>query len=88
MHYNPANDPKVVNGIQEAYGFKVGEDVEYTNPQGVKFGPRRIIGFVPDPDPDFLPDNLVYINSDSPWYPVKVSQLKKYKMCECGGADG
>jgi len=77
MHYNPAKDPKVVNGIQESYGFKVGDIVEYTNPHGLKFGPHKIIGFVPDPDPNFLPDNVVYIDSDSPWYPVKASQLKK-----------
>jgi len=44
-HYNPANDPAVINGIQEAYGFCRGDMVEYTNEYGVKFGPRTIIGF-------------------------------------------
>jgi hypothetical protein len=27
-HYNPANDPEVINGIQEAYGFKIGDMTE------------------------------------------------------------
>ena len=76
-HYNPADDPDVINGIQEAYGFKIGDIVEYTNPNGVKFKPRIVIGFVQNPDPNFIPDNTVYINSDSPWYPVKPPNLIK-----------
>lgn len=76
-HYNPANDPKVINGIQEAYGLKVGDQVEYTNPYGLTFGPHKVVGFVQNPDPDFLPNNTVYINSDSPWYPVEPSCLRK-----------
>jgi hypothetical protein len=76
-HYNPATDLAVINGIQEAYGFKIGDKVEYTNPQGVKFGPHIVIGFVQNPDPDFLPDNTVYINKSSYWYPVKPSSLRK-----------
>jgi hypothetical protein len=77
MHYNPAIDSKVINGIQEAYGFKRGDIVEYTNPNGVKFAPHIVVGFVQNPSPDFLPENVVYINGDSPWYPVKPSKLKK-----------
>ena len=77
MHYNPADDPKVINGIQEAYGFKIGDVVEYTNPYGLVFSPYVVVGFVQNPDPDFLPENVVYINSESPWYPVKASALKK-----------
>lgn len=77
MHYNPANDPEVTNGIQEAYGFKIGDVVEYTNPYGLKFGPHVVIGFVQNPNPDCLPENVVYINSDSPWYPVEASSLRK-----------
>ena len=78
MHYNPADDPEITGGIQEAYGFKIGDIVEYTNPHGIKFGPRTVIGFVQNPDPDFLPDNVVYIDSDSPWYPVEACALRKY----------
>ncbi len=76
-HYNPVNDPAVINGIQEAYGFKVGDKVEYTNLNGVVIAPRTIVGFVQNPDPDFLPNNTVYINSDSPWYPVRPESLRK-----------
>ena len=75
--YNPAADPSVINGIQEAYGFKIGDLVEYTNPNGAVFAPHVVVGFVQDPDPTFLPENTVYINSDSPWYPVKPSSLRK-----------
>lgn len=67
----------VINGIQEAYGFKIGDIVEYTNPDGLTFGPHIVAGFVQKPDPDFLPDNTIYINSDSPWYPVVPSRLRK-----------
>lgn len=76
-HYNPAKDPKVINGIQEAYGFKIGDIVEYTNQFGVKLGPYIVVGFVQNPDPDFLPDRTVYINKDAPWFPVKPSELRK-----------
>jgi len=77
MHYSPANDPAIVNGIQEAYGFKVGDVVEFTNQEGLKFSPHRVVGFRANTDPDFLPDNVVYIDSSSPWYPVKPSSLQK-----------
>jgi hypothetical protein len=82
-HYNPAKDPDVINGIQEAYGFKRGDIVEYTNPQGVTFAPRIIVGFVQNPDPDFRPNATVYINSDSPWFPVDPASLRKIN----GGED-
>ena len=75
--YNPAVDPSVVNGIQEAYGFKIGDLVEYTNPSGMVFAPHVVVGFVQNPNPAFLPENTVYIDSDSPWYPVKPSSLRK-----------
>lgn len=76
-HYNPSDDAAVINGIQEAYGFKVGDIVEYTNPYGLTFVPHKVVGFVQDPNPDFLPDNTVYIDSDFPWYPVKPLSLRK-----------
>lgn len=80
--YNPAVDPSVINGIQEAYGFKIGDLVEYTNPYGNVFAPHIVVGFVQNPDPAFLPENTVYIDSDSPWYPVKPSSLRKIDACE------
>jgi hypothetical protein len=77
-HYNPANDPAVVNGIQEAYGFKIGDVVEYTNPNGAIFSPLIVVGFVNDPPKtNYKYTRMVYINSDSPWYPVEPSSLKK-----------
>lgn len=78
-HYNPANDPAVINGVQESYGFKIGDKVEYVNPHGVTFKPHIVVGFVQNPDPKFLPDNTVYINSGSPWYPVNPLSLRKIK---------
>jgi hypothetical protein len=80
-HYNPANDPAVTKGIQEAYGFKRGDIVEYTNPQGVIFGPHIVVGFVQNPDPDFRPNATVYIDFDAPWFSVEPSSLTK---CEEG----
>ena len=84
--YNPAADPSVFNGIQEAYGFKIGDLVEYINPHGMIFAPHIVVGFVQSPDPAFLPENTVYIDSDSPWYPVKPSSLRKictgHALCE------
>ena len=76
-HYNPVNDTAVVNGVQESYGFKIGDCVEYTNPNGLTFGPHKVVGFVENPSSDFLPENTVYIDTDSPWYPVKPSNLRK-----------
>lgn len=84
-HYNPAADPAVIDGIQEAYGFKIGDRVEYTNPHGLTFGPHVVVGFVQNPKPDFLPENTVYIDSDSPWYPVIPSRLRKLDACEGDG---
>lgn len=81
-HYNPKDDPSVINGIQEAYGLKVGDLVEFTNPNGISFSPHKVVGFVQEPDPDFLPENTVYIDTDSYWYPVKPSSLKKIGASE------
>ena len=81
-HYNPAKDPAIINGIQEAYGFKRGDIVEYTNPNGVKFAPHTVLGFVQNPDTDFLPDNTVYLDKDSSWFPVEPLSLRKI-----GGTD-
>lgn len=84
--YNPASDPVVINGIQEAYGFKRGDVVEYTNPYGLTFGPHVVVGFVQNPNPNFLPNHTVYIDSDSPWYPVEPSSLRKIENIKVGVA--
>jgi hypothetical protein len=73
--YDPASDPAVINGIQEAYGFKIGDKVEYTNPDGGKFGPHTVIGFVQNPTEN-LHGRAVYIDFDSPWFPVEPLSLK------------
>lgn len=75
--YNPAKDPAVVNGVQEAFGLKVGDKVTFTNDYGVTFAPRVVVGFVPDFELDNQQERSVYINSDSPWFPVRPSSLKK-----------
>ena len=79
--YNPADDPEVTNGIQEAYGLKIGDKVEYTNPAGLKFSPHVVIGFVQKPgEHDW--GRTVYIDSDSPWFSVKPEKLRKINKGE------
>lgn len=85
--YNPAEDPAVINGIQEAYGFRRGDAVEYTNPYGLAFGPHTVIGFVREPGATSLPENTVYIDSDSPWCPVKPSSLRRVESDENDGSE-
>ena len=96
--YDPAKDLSVINGIQEAHGFKIGDLVEYTNPNGVTFAPRIVVGFVQEPEKriynytlipsgkrmseEIICDRTVYINSDSPWYPVAPSSLRKLEEGE------
>jgi hypothetical protein len=78
MHYNPANDPAVTGGIQEAYGFKRGDKVEYTNDHGAKFAPHTVIGFVKDPPKtSYEYTRMVYIDIDCPWFPVDPASLRK-----------
>lgn len=79
--YNPAEDLSVTNGTQEAYGFRCGDIVEYTNSYGLKFGPHKVVGFVQNPEMS-LPGHTVYIDSDSPWFPVKPSSLRKIGKSE------
>ena len=81
QHYNPANDPEVINGKQEAYGFRVGDIVEFTNSNGVVFCDRqhKVIGFVPESTllMEKFRERTIYIDSDSPWFAVKPHQLRK-----------
>ena len=91
-HYNTADDPAVIKGIQEAYGFKRGDAVQYTNPDGIIFGPYTVVGFC-EPDKrthnytilstgervteERVCNRTVYIDSSSPWFPVEPSSLSK-----------
>jgi hypothetical protein len=60
-------------------GFEIGDFVEFTNDNGVKFYPLRITGFR-ESVPDYLPEHTVYIDSNSPWMPVKPSSLRKIEI--------
>ena len=53
--------------------WKVGDTVKFTNDYGVEFGPRRVVGFT-KPENE-LHGRFVYIDSDSPWFPVNPEQL-------------
>jgi hypothetical protein len=66
--------------------FNIGDAVIYTNDYGVKFH-FRIVGFYKDDKPDWLyaQGYRYYVNSNSPWMPVKESSLKPdegYTNCE------
>ena len=56
-------------------GFKVGQQVTYTNDNGVKFGPHEIMGFC-------KPTSwgaCVYLDFDCYWCPVSLKSIKPYK---------
>ena len=74
--------------IQEAYGFKIGDVVEYTNPQGVKFSPRTVTGF--REKSDYLPDRLIFIDDNCPWMAVAPSSLTRLPKSgdDCKNHDG
>jgi hypothetical protein len=61
----------------EMNGFTVGEEIIYTNENGVWFI-RKIIGFKLNPS-ESLPDRVVYLDSNSYWFPVKFSEITKYQ---------
>lgn len=62
--------------------FEVGDFVTVTNAYGVKFYGRRVIGFLPKINPDFLPENFIHLNWDCYWYPVKASALELERKAE------
>lgn len=53
--------------------FKIGDKVTYTNDNGVVFKGKIITGFCDWTDPLF--NGRAFIDSDSPWYPVKLENL-------------
>jgi len=66
--------------IKTMEGLTVGDTVEFTNDYGLKFGPRKILGFrnrFKERDPDFARRLVVYLDNDSGWCPVRIDQLKK-----------
>lgn len=54
--------------------LKIGDKVTYTNPNGVVFPGHIVTGFY-DGDRDTF-KGCVFIDSDSPWFPVKKENLK------------
>lgn len=70
--YNPAEDPKVINGLQEAEGFHRGDAIEFTNPNGVVFYPFHIIGFLQEDE-----NTKVYLDFDCYWYAVPITSIRK-----------
>ena len=51
--------------------FQIGDEVTYTNDQGVVFPGHIIIGF----SRDILPDKFVHIDTDCYWMPKRYSNL-------------
>lgn len=61
---------KITNGIHQAHGFKIGDKFQYTNPNGVKFENKIVVGF---------DENLkIYYDSNSPWFAVEPENCKKH----------
>ncbi|QOJ19503.1 MAG: hypothetical protein HRU77_01605 [Gammaproteobacteria bacterium] len=58
--------------------FSIGDEVNYTNPQGVDFGKRKILGI--EIWEEYHGDNRVRYflsDSDTPWFPVGETCLTK-----------
>lgn len=52
--------------------FRVGQQVVYTNEFGGKFAPKTICGFCPPS----IHGRCVYIDDDSYWMPVRLSEIE------------
>jgi len=90
--YDPSKDPAVINGLQEAYGFKRGDIVEYINEYGGTQGPFTITGFCEPKKRTYnytelysgeqkteerICNKTVYLNWDCCWFPVDPASLRK-----------
>lgn len=56
--------------------FIRGDIVLVTNDYGVEFPGQKIIGFVPEIDPNFRPESYVYLDWDCYWFAVSPSELR------------
>jgi len=56
--------------------FVVDEFVTYTNKNGVKFGPYKIIGFAKGVK-DVESERFIHLNNECYWFPVKLEEIKK-----------
>jgi len=55
--------------------LKIGDKVIYTNPNGVVIRrPYTVMGFCEEKGTIF--EGRVYVDSDSPWYPIEANRLK------------
>ena len=76
------NPKQISNEIETK--FKIGEIVDYTNENGVHWGPRKIIGR----ETWYVTDVRYYISpTDTPWFSVKEScfcKLKSYREHQHG----
>lgn len=61
----------------EGCEFRAGDQVKYTNENGVSFEPKTIVGFTLPGDE--LHERCVYLDKDSYWFPVLTSELKLLK---------
>lgn len=54
------------------YKFKIGDTVHYTNPQGVYFGEKKVVGL------EQRTNNPTYLISptDTPWFSVDETSLR------------
>ena len=57
--------------------FKVGQEVVYTNDQGVNWGRKTIVGHEVD---SFGQDRYYIEPTDTPWFPVHERNLKPYVL--------
>ncbi len=62
--------------------FKIGQVVNYTNPQGVFWGRRKIVGHEVD---QFGVDRYYIEPTDTPWYAVHEDCLSEVKLAEGQG---
>jgi hypothetical protein len=65
-----------IKQITELNGFKLGQQVTFTNENGVVFTPLTIIGI--DQSAEFY-ERQFYLNTDCYWFPKKLSEIKALK---------
>lgn len=72
LNFKKGINDKAPNGCD----FVVDELVTYTNENGVKFGPYKIIGFAKGVK-DVKTERFIHLNNECYWFPVKAEQLTK-----------
>lgn len=65
-----------MNGTEKDRKFKIGDEVIWTNSNGVNLGKRKVIGY----DTKSI-ENRYYIDPiDTPWFSISESNLKLYNQ--------